>query len=128
MAGHSQFKNIMHRKGAQDTKRAKIFTKLDPRDHRRGQAPACPTRPPIRACAPPSSRPRQANMPKDTDRARDQARRRRRRRELRGGALRGLRPGGIAVIVEALTDNRNRTAAEVRSAFAKHGGALGETG
>ena len=128
MAGHSQFKNIMHRKGAQDAKRAKVFAKLirevavaaklggpDPDANPR-------LRSAVAAC-------RQANMPKDNiDRAVKKA---------TGGddgenyeevRYEGYGPGGVAVIVEALTDNRNRTASDVRAAFSKHGGTLAETG
>jgi len=127
MAGHSQFKNIMHRKGRQDAKRAKVFTKLareittaaklgneDPAFNPRLRAAIIAAR--------------AQNMPKDNiDRAikkasgDDSANYEEVRYE-------GYGPGGIAVIVEALTDNRNRTASEVRSAFSKHGGNLGETG
>lgn len=128
MAGHSQFKNIMYRKGAQDAKRAKIFTKLgreivaaakvggpDPDSNARLRAAIIDAR--------------TGNMPKD----RIQAALKRGSGELTGENYEEIRyegygPGGVAVIVEALTDNRNRTAAEVRSYFAKHGGNLGETG
>jgi YebC/PmpR family DNA-binding regulatory protein len=128
MSGHSQFKNIMYRKGAQDKKRAKVFTKIirelttvarfglaDPNANPRLRAAILAAR--------------QANMPKDTV-----------ERAIRRGAggeggesydevrYEGYGPGGIAVIVEALTDNRNRTASEVRAAFTKAGGALGESG
>jgi YebC/PmpR family DNA-binding regulatory protein len=127
MAGHSQFKNIMHRKGAQDARRARQFAKLIREitvSARQGQAdPAFNPR--LRAAVVAA---RQANMPKDTvDRAIKKA---------TGGAggddyvevrYEGYGPSGVAVIVEALTDNRNRTASDVRSAFSKHGGALGET-
>ena len=126
MAGHSQFKNIMYRKGAQDAKRAKVFTKII-----RELTTAARTNPD------PEGNPRLrqaiiaargANMPKDTM-----------ERAIKRGAggedttdyaevrYEGYGPGGVAVIVEALTDNRNRTAAEVRSAFTKCGGNLGET-
>ncbi|MEQ8664660.1 MAG: YebC/PmpR family DNA-binding transcriptional regulator [Rhodospirillales bacterium] len=127
MAGHSQFKNIMHRKGRQDAKRAKMFTKLareitvaakigadDPAFNPRLRAAIIAAR--------------AQNMPKDNiDRAikkasgDDDANYEEVRYE-------GYGPGGVAVIIEALTDNRNRTASEVRSAFSKHGGNLGETG
>jgi YebC/PmpR family DNA-binding regulatory protein len=127
MAGHSQFKNIMHRKGAQDARRARQFAKLIREitvSARQGQAdPAFNPR--LRAAVVAA---RQANMPKDTvDRAIKKA---------TGGAggddyvevrYEGYGPAGVAVIIEALTDNRNRTASDVRSAFSKHGGALGET-
>ncbi len=127
MAGHSQFKNIMYRKGAQDAKRAKVFTKIIRElttAARTGQADP-EANPRLRAAMQAA---RGANMPKDTM-----------ERAIKRGAggedganyeevrYEGYGPGGIAVIVEALTDNRNRTASEVRSAFAKHGGTLGET-
>jgi YebC/PmpR family DNA-binding regulatory protein len=127
MAGHSQFKNIMYRKGAQDKKRAKIFTKIirELTTAARTGLPDPAANPRLRAAILAA---RQANMPKDTvDRA------------IRRGAggegeaaydevrYEGYGPGGIAIIVEALTDNRNRTASEIRAAFTKAGGALGET-
>src|SRR5262245_5786250 len=127
MAGHSQFKNIMHRKGAQDKKRAKIFTKIirELTTAARTGLPDPSANPRLRAAVVAA---RAANMPKDTvDRA------------IKRGAggdegeafvevrYEGYGPGGIAVIVEALTDNRNRTASEVRAAFTKSGGNLGET-
>jgi YebC/PmpR family DNA-binding regulatory protein len=127
MAGHSQFKNIMHRKGRQDAVRSKLFSKLareitvsakmglpDPNMNARLRAAILAAR--------------AENMPKDNieraikkasgadmenyDEIRDE----------------GYGPGGVAVIVEALTDNRNRTASEVRSYFTKSGGNLAETG
>jgi len=127
MAGHSQFKNIMHRKGAQDKKRGKVFTKIirELTVAARSGLPDPASNPRLRAAVIAA---RDANMPKDTI-----------ERAIKRGAggedgtnyeevrYEGYGPGGVAVIVEALTDNRNRTAAEVRSAFAKHGGALGET-
>ena len=127
MAGHSQFKNIMYRKGAQDKKRAKIFTKIirELTTAARTGLPDPAANPRLRAAVLAA---RQANMPKDTvDRAI--------KRGAGGGAddayeevrYEGYGPGGVAVIIEALTDNRNRTASEVRAAFAKAGGALGET-
>ena len=127
MAGHSQFKNIMYRKGAQDKKRAKIFTKIirELTTAARTGLPDPAANPRLRAAVITA---RQANMPKDTvDRAI--------RRGSGGEAgvafeevrYEGYAPGGVAVIIEALTDNRNRTASEVRSAFTKAGGALGET-
>ncbi|HXC91476.1 MAG TPA: YebC/PmpR family DNA-binding transcriptional regulator [Stellaceae bacterium] len=127
MAGHSQFKNIMYRKGAQDKKRAKVFTKIirELTTAARTGLPDPSANPRLRAAVLAA---RQANMPKDTvDRA------------IRRGAggdgeaaydevrYEGYGPGGTAVIVEALTDNRNRTASEIRAAFTKSGGALGET-
>jgi YebC/PmpR family DNA-binding regulatory protein len=127
MAGHSQFKNIMHKKGKQDAIRSKLFSKLareitvaaklglpDPGMNARLRAAVLAAR--------------AENMPKDNiERAIKKA----------AGAdgesydevrYEGYAPGGVAVIVEALTDNRNRTAGEVRSYFTKAGGSLAETG
>jgi YebC/PmpR family DNA-binding regulatory protein len=127
MAGHSQFKNIMHKKGKQDAIRSKLFSKLareitvaakmglpDPAMNARLRAAVIDAR--------------AENMPKDNiDRAIKKA----------SGTdsenydevrYEGYAPGGVAVIVEALTDNRNRTAGDVRSYFTKAGGALAETG
>jgi YebC/PmpR family DNA-binding regulatory protein len=128
MAGHSQFKNIMYRKGAQDAKRAKMFAKIAREimvSVRQG-LPDPNANPRLRAAL---SSARAANMPKDNiDRAIKKA---------LGGddtthyeevRYEGYGPGGTAIIVEGLTDNRNRTASDVRSAFTKFGGNLGETG
>jgi YebC/PmpR family DNA-binding regulatory protein len=127
MAGHSQFKNIMHKKGKQDAIRSKLFSKLareitvaakmglpDPAMNARLRAAVIDAR--------------AENMPKDNiDRAIKKA----------SGSdsenyeevrYEGYAPGGVAIIVEALTDNRNRTAGDVRSNFTKAGGALAETG
>jgi YebC/PmpR family DNA-binding regulatory protein len=127
MAGHSQFANIMHRKGKQDAKRSKLFSKLareitvaakmglpDPAMNARLRAAILAAR--------------AENMPKDNiDRAIKKA----------SGAdgenydeirYEGYGPGGVALIIEALTDNRNRTASDVRAAFTKAGGNLAETG
>ena len=127
MAGHSQFKNIMHRKGRQDAMRSKLFSKQareitvaakmglpDPAMNARLRAA-------IQAA-------RAENMPKDNV-----------ERAIKKAAgndadnyeevrYEGYAPGGVALIVEALTDNRNRTAGEVRSYFTKAGGSLAETG
>jgi YebC/PmpR family DNA-binding regulatory protein len=127
MAGHSQFKNIMHRKGRQDAVKSKLFGKLareitvaaklgtpDPAMNARLRAAIIAAR--------------VENMTKDTiERAIKKA---------SGGdaenydeiRYEGYGPGGIAIIVEVLTDNRNRTASDVRSTFAKNGGNLAETG
>jgi YebC/PmpR family DNA-binding regulatory protein len=127
MAGHSQFKNIMYRKGAQDKKRAKVFTKLirELTSAARGGLPDPSANPRLRAAILAA---RAANMSKDTV-----------ERAIKRGSggdegdnyeevrYEGYGPGGVAVIVEALTDNRNRTASDVRAAFAKYGGNLGET-
>jgi YebC/PmpR family DNA-binding regulatory protein len=127
MAGHSQFKNIMYRKGAQDAKRAKLFTKLNREItvavREGGSDPD--SNPRLRSAI---AQARANNMPNaNIDRAIKKA------EGGEGGAnyesvrYEGYGPGGVAVIVETLTDNRNRTASEVRSAFSKHGGNMGET-
>jgi YebC/PmpR family DNA-binding regulatory protein len=127
MAGHSQFKNIMHRKGAQDARRGRQFAKVirEITVAARQGLPDPTSNPRLRAAMVAA---RQVNMPRDTiDRAIKKA---------TGGAggddyaefrYEGYGPAGVAIIVEALTDNRNRTASDIRSAFAKHGGTLGET-
>ncbi|MEZ6023827.1 MAG: YebC/PmpR family DNA-binding transcriptional regulator [Hyphomonadaceae bacterium] len=126
MAGHSKFANIQHRKGAQDKKRAQMFTKIAREIQAAvkvgGTDPASNPRL-FRAMA----AGRAVNMPKDNiQRAVDRG----------AGAdaaaldeirYEGFGPGGVGVIVECLTDNKNRTAGEVRAAFAKNGGNLGET-
>ena len=126
MAGHSKFKNIQHRKGAQDKKRAKIFGRLIKEltvAARGGTDPA--SNPRLRTAL---AAARAANMPKDNiDRVIKKA---------EGGEgevydeirYEGYGPDGTALIVEAMTDNKNRTASEVRAAFSKFGGSLGETG
>lgn len=127
MAGHSQFKNIMHRKGAQDAKRAKVFTKIirELTVAAKSGSPNPEDNPRLRSAI---AAARGANMPKDTmERAI--------KRGTDGGDMtnyeeiryEGYGPAGSAIIVEALTDNRNRTASEVRSTFTKYGGNLGET-
>ncbi len=128
MAGHSQFKNIMYRKGAQDAKRAKAFTKLirELTVAARSGMPDPEMNPRLRVAI---AAAKTANMPKDTM-----------ERAIRRGSgedgdanyeevrYEGYGPGSVAMIVEALTDNRNRTVSEVRSAFGKHGGNLGDSG
>jgi YebC/PmpR family DNA-binding regulatory protein len=126
MAGHSQFKNIMHRKGRQDATRAKLFTRLQREIQVASKAglPDPNANPRLRAAIQAA---KAANMPKDNiDRAikRGQGGDAESYDEVR---YEGYGPGGVAVIVEALTDNRNRTASAVRSTFGKHGGSLGET-
>lgn len=128
MAGHSQFKNIMHRKGAQDAKRAKIFTKvLREVSVAVKEAGAEPEHNPrLRAAI---ATAKAANLPKDrilaaVEKASNPAS----ADNFEEMRYEGYSPGGAAIIVEALTDNRNRTAAEVRAAFTKFGGRLGETG
>ncbi|CAN7146852.1 YebC/PmpR family DNA-binding transcriptional regulator [Rhizobium sp. LjRoot254] len=127
MAGHSQFKNIMHRKGKQDGIRSKMFSKLA-REITVATKAGLPDPTMNAALRLAIQNAKAQSMPKDNiDRAIKKA----------SGAdaetydqvrYEGYGPGGIAVIVEALTDNRNRTASNVRSIFTKGGGALGETG
>jgi YebC/PmpR family DNA-binding regulatory protein len=127
MAGHSQFKNIMFRKGAQDKKRAKNFSKLarEITVAAKMGLPDPTMNPRLRLAIQAA---RAQNMPKDNiERAIKKS------QESDGEGFEEVRyegfgPGGIGIIVETLTDNRNRTAGEVRSIFAKHGGNLGETG
>ena len=127
MAGHSQFKNIMHKKGKQDAARSKIFGKLarEITVAAKMGMPDPAMNPRLRLAVLAA---RAENMPKDNiERAIKKA---------VGGEgenydevrYEGYAPGGVAVIVEALTDNRNRTAGEVRSYFTKSGGALAESG
>jgi len=127
MAGHSKFKNIMYRKGAQDAKRSKLFAKLAKEitvAAKLGGEDAS-ANPRLRSAI---AAAKAQSMPKDNiERAISRA---------SGGdaenyeeiQYEGFGPGGVSVIVEALTDNRNRTASEVRSKFSKNGGNLGETG
>ena len=127
MAGHSQFKNIMHRKGRQDAARSKLFGKLSREitvAAKMGQ-PDPAFNPRLRAAILAA---RAENMTKDTiERAikKASAGDAENYEEIR---YEGYGPGGVAVIVEALSDNRNRTASEVRSFFTKSGGNLAETG
>ncbi|KQT88135.1 YebC/PmpR family DNA-binding transcriptional regulator [Aurantimonas sp. Leaf443] len=127
MAGHSQFKNIMHRKGRQDAVRSKLFSKLarEITVAAKGGLPDPDMNARLRLAI---NNAKAQSMPRDNiERAIKKA----------SGAdgenydevrYEGYGPGGVAVIVEALTDNRNRTASNVRSYFTKSGGALGETG
>jgi YebC/PmpR family DNA-binding regulatory protein len=127
MAGHSQFKNIMHRKGAQDARRARQFAKLirEITVSARQGLPDPAANPRLRAAV---SAARQANMPRDTvERAIKKATGAGGGEDYAEVRYEGYGPSGVAIIVEALTDNRNRTASDIRSAFSKHGGALGET-
>ena len=126
MAGHSKFKNIMHRKGAQDAKRAKKFARLTKE-----------LQVAVRGGTDPSSNPRlrsalaacrSVNMPKDNIERVIKKAETGQSSNLEEIRYEGYASGGIALIVDAVTDNRNRTAAEVRSSFTKYGGTLGETG
>ena len=127
MAGHSKFKNIMHRKGAQDKKRSKLFSKLSKEITVAAKMgdPNPDMNPRLRLAV---QNAKAQSMPKDNiDRAIKKA---------SGNDVEdyfeiryeGYAPGGVAVIVEAMTDNKNRSASSVRAAFTKAGGALGETG
>jgi YebC/PmpR family DNA-binding regulatory protein len=127
MAGHSQFKNIMHRKGRQDAAKSKLFGKLarEITVSARMGLPDPAMNPRLRAAIIAA---RAENMPKDNiERAIKKATGSDAESydEIR---YEGYGPGGVAVIVEVLTDNRNRTAGEVRATFTKSGGHLAETG
>jgi len=127
MAGHSQFKNIMHRKGKQDAMRSKVFGKLAREITVAAKlgTPDPAMNPRLRLAI---TAARAENMPKDNiERAIKKAigSDGENYDEIR---YEGYGPGGVAVIVEALTDNRNRAASDIRSYFTKSGGNLGETG
>jgi YebC/PmpR family DNA-binding regulatory protein len=127
MAGHSKFKNIMHRKGAQDKKRSALFSKLS-REITVAAKMGMPdpaSNPRLRAAVLAA---RSEGMPKDNiQRAIDKS---------QGGDManyedvryEGFGPGGVSLIIETLTDNRNRTATNVRTIVAKNGGNLGASG
>ncbi len=127
MAGHSQFKNIMHRKGAQDARRSKLFTKLLREIFVSAKLGPDPVyNPRLRAAI---NAAKFVNVPKDRiQNAIDKATNPANAESFEDIRYEGYGPNGIAIIVEALTDSRNRTAAEVRSIFTKYGGSLGETG
>ncbi len=127
MAGHSKFKNIQHRKGAQDAKRAKIFTKIGREIIVAAKlgGPDPSANPRLRAAI---TSGRAVDMPNDRiKRAIDTAMGAGATENYENIRYEGYGPGGVAIIVEALTDNRNRTVGEVRSYFTKLGGSLGET-
>ncbi len=128
MSGHSQFKNIMYRKGAQDAKKAKVFAKLarDITIAAKSGLPEPDKNPRLRLAIQAA---RAESMPKDNiERAIAKA------SQSAGGddyvsvRYEGFGPGKVAVIVEALTDNKNRTAGNVRTIFGKRGGVMGESG
>lgn len=128
MAGHSKFKNIQHRKGAQDKKRAKIFTKLvrEIITAAKTGAPDLASNPRLRNAIISA---RSHNLPKDKiEKAIAQANSDHAADNYTEVRYEGFASHGIAIIVEALTDNKNRTAGEVRAAFTKFGGNLGEIG
>ena len=128
MAGHSKFKNIMHRKGAQDKKRAKIFSRLgkeisiavklggvDPDSNIRLRSAITTAK--------------SLNMPKDNiDRAIKKGQGNDPDSNFEEVRYEGYGPGGVAIIAEAMTNNKNRTASEIRATFNKYGGNLSETG
>lgn len=128
MSGHSQFKNIMYRKGAQDAKKAKVFAKMA-RDITLAAKTGMPEpdkNPRLRLAIQAA---RAESMPKDNiERAIAKA------SQIAGGddyvtiRYEGFGPGKVSVIVEALTDNKNRTAGNVRTVFGKRGGVMGEMG
>lgn len=128
MAGHSKFKNIMHRKGAQDKKRAKIFTKIIKEITvavKMGSSDIN-ANPRLRSAI---LEAKSQNMPKENiERAIKKGESGAEADNYEEIRYEGYAPFGIAIIVEALTDNRNRTASEVRSTFTKNGGSLGENG
>jgi len=128
MAGHSQFKNIMYRKGAQDAKRSRMFTKLarEVTIAARVGLPDPDMNPRLRSAIQAA---RGANMPKDNiERAIKRAVQSDDGANFEEIRYEGFGPGGVGIIVEALTDNRNRTASEVRASFTKFGGNMGESG
>lgn len=128
MAGHSQYKNIMYRKGAQDAKRAKAFAKLarEITVAARAGLPEPDKNPRLRSAILAA---RAENMPKERiEKAVQKAQGAAAGEDYEEIRYEGYGVGGVAVIVEALTDNRNRTVSEIRSVFSKAGGALGETG
>lgn len=127
MAGHSQFKNIMHRKAAQDKKRAKVYTKLIRDIMSAARSGGNPADNPVLKAA--MDRARAANMTKDVmERAVKRG-----TGEIKGAdyeerTYEGYGPGGVAVLVKTLTDNPTRTITNVRNAFTKHGGNVGTDG
>ena len=127
MAGHSKWANIQHRKGRQDAKRGKLFTKTAKEIIIAAKGGGDPSmNPRLRAAI---AAAKAVNLPKD----KIEAAIRKGTGEDAGGDLtetfyEGYGPGGIAVMVEVATDNKNRTVAEVRHLFSKHGGSMGENG
>lgn len=127
MAGHSQFKNIMHRKGAQDAKRAKVFTKLSKEISvavkEGGESPDFNPR--LRAALMAA---KYANMPKDNIEKAIKKANSTESSNFQQITYEGYAPFSVALIVETLTNNRNRTASDVRSIFNKYNGSLGSNG
>lgn len=128
MSGHSKWATIRHKKGAADAKRGKLFTKIirEVTVAARSGGGDEETNPRLRAAV---LKARAANMPKENiDRAVKKGTGDLEGSEYQEMTYEGYGPGGVAIMVESLTDNRNRTAADIRSIFTKHGGNLGESG
>ena len=128
MAGHSKWANIKHRKARQDAKRAKVWTKVirEVTVAARLGGASVDDNPRLRAAVDSAL---SVNMPRDTiDRAIVRGARDPEGNDVEELVYEGYGPGGVAILVEAMTDNKNRTVAEVRHAFSKHGGNLGTDG
>jgi len=129
MAGHSKWANIKHRKAAQDAKKGKVFTKIAKEltvAAKIGQSGDPETNPRLRLAL---DKARAANMPRDNvERAIKKGLGEGNEANYEDVIYEGYGPGGVAILVQALTDNKNRTVAEVRSTFTKRGGSMGEAG
>ncbi len=127
MAGHSKWANIKHRKGAQDKKRAKIFNRISKEIiiAARDGGPNPEDNPPLRTAI---QNAKGANMPKDKIEKAIKKGTGEDSGSLQEAHYEGYGPGGIAIFVEAMTDNLNRAVADIRSAFTKHGGNLSKNG
>ena len=128
MAGHSKFKNIMHRKGAQDKKRAKLFSRLirEISVSAKLGSPDPTSNPRLRSAI---NNALSSNMTKDTiDKAIKKNSGQDDKNSIEEITYEGFGPSGIAIIVESMTDNKNRSASEIRSTFSKYKGNLGISG